>query len=63
MPNPRDLDPNFTEAKPPVEETPEKDVPMLVHQVRFIDENGVQQTKEHRVPVSEWPAYEKEHGF
>lgn len=43
---------------------PQADVPMIVHRVPFIDGNGVQQVKEHGpMPVSEWPAYEKENNL
>lgn len=61
MPDPRDLDPKFEKTEPPtdVEETE----PMLVHRVSFLDENGVQHQKEHRVPVKDWPAYAEKHGF
>ncbi len=38
------------------------DTPMIVHNERYMD-GSVQKTREHRVPVSEWAAYEKEHGF
>jgi hypothetical protein len=77
MPSPRDLDPKFTATTPPEDTQPEdtqpedakdsrpedEDVPMIVHKVRFIDDNGVQQEKEFRMPVSEWPAFAAKHGF
>ena len=41
-----------------------REVPMIVHRVPFVDGNGVQQVKEHGpMPVSEWPAYEKENNL
>lgn len=72
-PTPRDLDPNAknkdvenkdAEKTQPVDEpAPEKDVPMIVHRQPYTDSEGVQKFKEHRVPVSEWAAYEKEHNL
>lgn len=54
-----------TDAEAPdTEETPrEDDRPAIVHRWNVIDENGVQQQKEIRVPLEEWPAYEKEKGL
>lgn len=49
---------------PEAEETPvEDDRPAIVHRWNYIDDHGVQQQKEVRVPLDEWPAYEKEHGL
>lgn len=63
-PTPRDLDPKFEKTDPPTEENaPEETEPMLVHRVNFLDEDGVQHQKEHRVPVKDWPAYAEKHGF
>lgn len=65
-PTPRDLDPNapkkhvdkVSDAK---DSSSEK--PMIVHRQPYTDNDGVQKFKEHRVPVSEWTAYEKEHNL
>lgn len=35
----------------------------IVHRTNYVDEHGVPQIKEHRVKLSEWPAYEKEHNL
>ncbi len=43
---------------------PKEEESMIVMDRNYIDENGVQQTKRHGpVPVSQWPAYEKEHNL
>lgn len=72
MPNatPRDLDPNFTQTTPPEDTQPEvtqdekdDDTPMIVHKIRFLDDHGVQQEKELRMPLAEWPAYSAKHGL
>jgi len=42
----------------------EKDeTPMIVHRERYVDEAGKLNEREHRMPVSEWAAYEKEHNL
>jgi hypothetical protein len=50
-----------------VEEVPvDDDIPMIVYREPYLDNiNGqpVQMSKEHRVPISEWPAYAQDHGF
>lgn len=60
--------PEITDAELPENDDardsrPEDDRPAIVHRMNFIDDHGVQQQKEIRVPLDEWPAYEKEHGL
>jgi hypothetical protein len=75
MATPRSLDPKFVNAEAtdsgenvdqPIdakESRPEDEVPMIVHVERFQD-GSVTKTRQHGpMPVSEWAAYEKEHGF
>lgn len=62
-PTPADLDPNRKNHEPdPVEfddaKPVEEEVEMIVYRERTPDGE-----KEHRVPVADWPTYEKEHGF
>lgn len=70
MATPRDLDPKFKDEKPvePVElveheEAEVDDVPMIVHRQQYTDSEGKLNEREHRVPVSEWAEYEKEHNL
>lgn len=39
-----------------------EEVPMITHREHYI-EDGVQKERLHVMPVSEWAAYEKEHGL
>ncbi len=64
---PRDLDPKFqTVEADPENVSDAKDtspeVPMIVHREQYMD-GSVVKSREHRVPLSEWSEYEKEHGF
>ena len=61
MPSPRDMDPKFKDAEP--KEMVSEETPMIVHRQQYIDNDGVTQTKEHRVPVHEWSQYEKENNL
>lgn len=68
-PTPRDLDPSAPKQKDTdkvsdaKESRPKDEVPMIVHRQPYTDNDGVQKFKEHRVPVAEWAAYEKEHNL
>jgi hypothetical protein len=46
----------------PVVDPAEDETPYIVYREPYV-ENGVQMNKEHRVPLAEWPAYEKAHGL
>lgn len=35
----------------------------IVYREGYVDEGGVQQVKEHRVPLSDWAEYAKENGL
>jgi hypothetical protein len=71
-PTPRNLDPKFKDVKPVTETDVVEDnqttdthdeTPMIVHKERYMD-GAVQKEREHGpMPVSEWPAYEKEHNL
>jgi hypothetical protein len=69
--SPRDLDPKFRNAEPTdtnlddaKDSAPEEsEVSMTVHIERYMD-GSVQRERRHGpMPSSEWPAYEKKHGF
>jgi len=50
-------------ASESVAESAANDVPMIVHHEKYM-EGTVQHTRVHGpMPASEWPAYEKAHGF
>lgn len=52
---PGDIAPEEVDAEP---------VNMIVHRTNYVDNNGVQQTKEHGpMPIADWPAYAKKNGF
>jgi len=58
----KDVTPDVTPEDVPDDRT-DDDKPMLVHRVRFTDDNGIAREKETRMPQADWPAYEKEHGL
>lgn len=73
MATPRDLDPKFKDedlksdallrAEDEQAKKNEEDVPMIVHRQPIVVD-GIATEKLHGpMPVSEWPAYEKEHGL
>lgn len=39
------------------------DEPVIVYREPFIDEKGVQDYRIHRVPLADWPEYERKHGL
>lgn len=77
-PTPRDLDPKFRDAEIPDDNTvtdantepnsksaddARDGESLIVYRERYMDGN-VQMEREHGpMPVSEWPAYQEEHGF
>lgn len=52
---------NVTPNEPAKDSGPEDQ--WIEHRVPIINADGVQDTKVHRVKLSEWKAYEREHKF
>jgi hypothetical protein len=74
MPTPRDLDPKFQDATPPTnsdESSDAKDTSpeaepeggWIVSTRKWVDNNGVPQSEDTRMPVSEYAKYEKENNL
>lgn len=59
MPN-SNVTPNSSQNESAKDSGPEDDQ-YIEHRVPVINSDGVQDTKVHRVKLSEWKAYEKEH--
>ena len=74
--NPRNLDPNFKPAEPinniteadakgdAETQTSEEELAaggFISHRRTWLDSDGVQQTKDTRMPMSEWAAYSKKY--
>lgn len=68
MPSPRNLDPKFKDEKDVPDEVPETvnendEVPQIVFRQQVQEGDTVKEIVHGPMPVTDWAAYEKEHGL